>query len=96
MSARTVDVPDLVDYLDHFQRRVLADALAEGTRAYWLRRAEQLEAARPQAGDFHGQTTLEQRREQWRRLTAMAKACRARAQVALLSEVEEVASWHAA
>lgn len=31
---------DQVDaYLEHFQRRVLQDALTEATSAYWLRRA---------------------------------------------------------
>jgi hypothetical protein len=29
----------LHDYVDHFGRRVLQDALQEATKAYWLRRA---------------------------------------------------------
>jgi hypothetical protein len=35
MSART-----LVEHVEHFQHRVMQDALAEATAAYWRRRAE--------------------------------------------------------
>lgn len=31
---------DLAEYVEHFRHRVLQDALAEATSAYWLRRAE--------------------------------------------------------
>lgn len=68
--------------------RVLTDCLNEATRAYWLRRAEQFEAARPRPGDFHGQSTLEDRRRRWRELTAIANACRARAEVSVLDAAE--------
>jgi hypothetical protein len=33
----------VVENVDHFQRRVLMDALREATAAYWLRRAKQFE-----------------------------------------------------
>lgn len=71
----------LGEYLDHFQRRVLQDALAEATAAYWLRRAEDFEAAKPvePPGGF---ANPEQAREQWRRCHETAKACRAAAELA--------------
>jgi hypothetical protein len=84
----------LLDHVDHVQHRVLQDALAEGTRTYWLRRAESFLAARPRPDDFHGQATTEDLRAQWHRLTEIADACRARAEVSLLDdlapEVQEV------
>lgn len=61
------------------QFRVLAEAWLEGHRSHWLRRAEQLEAARPRAGDFHGQATPADLRAAYDRLTAAAMACRQRA-----------------
>jgi hypothetical protein len=33
-----------VDHIDHFQRRVIQDALLDGTAAYWRRRADAFEA----------------------------------------------------
>lgn len=39
MSATLNDLPP--EYVEHFRHRVLQDALAEATAAYWMRRAEQ-------------------------------------------------------
>lgn len=39
MSARP-----LVEHVDHFQHRVMQDALAEATAAYWRKRAADFEA----------------------------------------------------
>lgn len=72
---------DLVDRLDHFQRRVIQDAMAQGTAHYWRRRAQALRDARPRPTDFHGESTLEQRRDRWRRLTQIADACDAHARL---------------
>lgn len=72
--------PDRLD-VEHFTMRLLSDCLAEATRAYWLKRAEQLEAARPTPGDYYGNASREELSERWRRLTEMAEACRARAAV---------------
>jgi hypothetical protein len=69
------------------QHRVIQDALSEATRAYWLRRAETFLAARPRPEDFHGNATTEDLRAQWHRLTAIADACRARAEVSLLDDL---------
>lgn len=35
---------DLSEYVEHFRARVLQDALAEATAAYWTRRADQFAA----------------------------------------------------
>lgn len=34
----------LVEHVEHFQHRVIQDALQEATAAYWLRRAAQFDA----------------------------------------------------
>ncbi|GAB3267347.1 hypothetical protein GCM10027425_33880 [Alteromonas gracilis] len=67
--------------LDRFAIDLLADSLAGGERIYWERRAEQFEQARPRVGDYPGRTTLEERRQHYRDLTEVAKACRARATI---------------
>ncbi len=74
----------LVEHVEHFQRRLIADALAEATSDYWGRRAEAFEWARPSLADFPGGATLDQRRAKWRELTEVATACRNRAAVSLL------------
>lgn len=74
--------------LDHFVMRLLTDALNEATRGYWEQRAEDFLNARPKIGDFHGEATPEQLRERWHRLTAIANACSARAQVAPLDGID--------
>lgn len=68
-------------HLEHFRRRVLTDALLEGTCAYWIRRAEAFENAAPRAGDRPGQATEADLDEQAHRLTATAIACRQHAQI---------------
>src|SRR3954454_12283482 len=55
LEAITVTLPG--DDLGHFQARVLQDAVAEATAAYWLHRAEQFDAARPQPRDYAGKAT---------------------------------------
>lgn len=71
----------LGEYLDHFTRRILQDALAEATAAYWLRRAADFDAAKPikPPGGFKNP---EQAREQWRRCHEAAEACRHAAELA--------------
>jgi hypothetical protein len=78
---------DLIEHIDHFQHRVVQDALQDATAAYWRRRADTFDAARPRAGDYFGRATREQVREQDARLAAAARACRARADVLSRSEV---------
>lgn len=69
-----MNLPD--DYLEQFTLRMLQDALAQGTRTYWERRAAVLEAARPRLGEFHGKATREALNARHARLTADALECR--------------------
>lgn len=81
-------IPDTLEqYVEHFRARVLQDALNEATASYWIGRAEAFEAARPRPGDFTGNATRDDLREQWNRLTETANACRARARVSLLVDL---------
>jgi hypothetical protein len=75
--------------LEHFQYRLVRDAINEASAAYWLRRADEFEAARPQIGDFHGSASRENLRSRFERLTAIAEACRNRSRVCELTEVED-------
>lgn len=87
-------------YLAHFRARVLQDALTEATAGYWRRRAEQFENARPRRGDDTHRGAAPQLQtsalaEAHARCTAVAQACRHRADVAqvravLNPEVEHV------
>lgn len=79
-----VSPDDFLEYLAHFQQRVVNDAMLEASAAYWNRRAEQFEAAKPTATDFMGEADLERRRAQWRRAHEAAKACRSKAELALI------------
>jgi hypothetical protein len=71
-----------------FAWRVTQDAWAEATQAYWERRAQQLEAARPRAGDFAGKAGRAGQIAAWNRLTEAATACRARGRSRDLSDLD--------
>lgn len=73
--------------LDHFVMRLLTDALNEATRTYWEKRAADFRNARPRLDEHYGNATLEQVRDQWHRLTEIANACSARAQLAPLDDI---------
>jgi hypothetical protein len=75
-------------FVEHFRARVLQDALNEATASYWLRRARQFEAARPEPDEFHGEATRLQLRAKWYELTEAAEACRHRAAVSLVVQDE--------
>ena len=79
----TTDLAPIVDHLDHFQRRVIQDALADASSAYWTRRAEVWEWVRGRPGDYHGRSTPEDRAARDRRCDEAAQACLARAAVSL-------------
>ena len=68
-------------YLEDFARRVIQDALAEATAAYWMRRADQLENARPRPGEFHGNASAEELNARDERLAALAENCRHHAEL---------------
>lgn len=74
----------LREHVENFRRRVLQDALLEAEAAYWLRRAEAFEAARPRPGEYVGQATPLELAARDDRLVTTALACRRRAQLALL------------
>lgn len=78
----------LIEYVEHFQKRVVQDALAEATAAYWHRRANQFEAVLPRPGDFTGDATPEQLEARHRRITECVQACRHRAAVSLIGGEE--------
>ncbi|WP_344004811.1 hypothetical protein [Nocardioides lentus] len=80
------DAAEVDAYVAHFQARVVQDAMREATASYWRRRAQTFRDARARPGDFLGDSTIEQRRARWCRLTEIAKACEARAQVALIRD----------
>jgi hypothetical protein len=76
--------------LAHFAGRVLQDALSEATAQYWMHRAYQFQQAAPRPGDFHGNTTVEELRQQWRECMATAQACLRHAQLLRDSAPEEI------
>lgn len=75
-----------VDHIDHFQRRVMQDALLDGTAVYWRRRADTFEWARPRPGDYLGRATADEVAARDARLAEAAEACRKRGAVALVDE----------
>ena len=76
--------------LDHFRARILQDALTEATAAYWLRRADQLEAAAPQRSDYRGNASPEQLTDAWVRCMTTAAACRRHAELITQGQPEEI------
>lgn len=67
-------MPDLDEWLDHFQQRVLQDAFTQAWPEYWLRRAEEFERARSTPFDRTGDPEAEAERDA--RLAETAQACR--------------------
>jgi hypothetical protein len=78
--------------LEHFAHRVIQDALAEATSRYWQRRARAFDQAHHGRHDFLGRTTPEQRSAHDAEMTAIATACRHRADLAPFQVVDEVAA----
>lgn len=76
--------------IEHFRARVLMDCLLQATSEYWLRRAEDFEAALPRPGDYPGQATPEERTQRMARNAQTAINCRRHA--ALLAEQTEIAA----
>ena len=85
------------EYLEHFQMRVIQDAISSAHAEQLIRRAEQFEAARPKPGDFHGQATRDELSRRWRELTSIADALRAKAElVGGRAPHRDAESWEAA
>jgi hypothetical protein len=76
--------------IDHFRARILQDALTEATAAYWLRRAEQFEAAAPQPTDYNGHATEEELAKAWVQCKTAAITCRRHAELISQGRPEEI------
>ena len=61
--------------IEHFQARVLQDALTEATAQYWVHRAHQFQQAAPRLDEYRGQATSEQLTERWIECMATMQAC---------------------
>lgn len=81
-------VPMPADYLEQITLRMLGDALATATKAYWERRAAVLDDARPRPGEFHGKATREQLSARWSRLTEAARQCRIHAELMAHADID--------
>lgn len=75
--------------LGPFARRVGEEALTTAMPAFWERRAEQLDEARPRRSDFNGRASSAELAERDRRLAEQAAACRAHAEVLRMFPDEE-------
>lgn len=80
------DSDALAGHVEHFQRRVLQDAMTDATAAYWRRRADTFEWARPRPGDHLGTAGATGARTIDARLVEARDACYARAAVSLVQE----------
>lgn len=81
---------------DRFLRDLLADCMASALAHQWRDRANVIRAARPREGDYLGQSTVEAQRERWRRMTAIAAACDAKATLVakdMFPEVDDAPIW---
>lgn len=67
--------------LARFGVRMIEDAMSAAAPHVWLRRAEQLEDARPRPGDFQGRATAADLAERDQRLAGSAEVCRLKADV---------------
>jgi hypothetical protein len=85
MATAKINIAKLVEHVDHFQRRVMEDAINEASAIYWSKRAETFEAARPRPGDFTGRASHVDLAARDRELSEVATACRNRAQLAPIS-----------
>ena len=69
------------DWWPHMAQRFIQDLIVEATPAVWLRRADDMEAARPRPTDWPGHATPEQLAELDRRNAATAAECRIHAAI---------------
>lgn len=86
-AATSTRVARATDQVTHFQARVVVEALLDGWSVHNERQARRWESSRPRPEDFLGGSTVENQRERWRRMTAVASAYRNRASIAPLHEL---------
>ena len=79
-------VIDLTEHVDNFRRRTLVDALQEAESSYWITRSAAFLAARSKPGEFTGKASRADLAARDVRLEAVARACRARAELAPLQD----------
>lgn len=77
------------DRADRIVRAALLDAMLDGERRFWQRRADVLDQAKPRPGDFHGRADRDDLRARWHELDQAARACRARAHVAPVEHIRQ-------
>jgi hypothetical protein len=82
IKAAAVSVEQTADNLTQLQRRLVLEAVETAEAWWWLRRAEEYEAARPRPEEFHGRASRADLSRRWCDLTELAQACRARAAMA--------------
>lgn len=75
--------------IDRFVRDMLTEVLLAADSQWWRAKAEEMEAAAPRPGEYHGRATREELREAWRRCHAAAEACRLRARVSHYDSARE-------
>lgn len=89
LSVNNGDPLKIPERVDRFLHDALTEVFLSAERAWWLRRAEDFERAKPRLGDNFGRLTREEVRAQWHRLDELARACRARAQVSPVDDIRE-------
>lgn len=86
ISSDTLSLPQRID---NFLQDALTEIMLTAERAWWLRRAEDFERAKPVPGEYVGGASHADLRAQWLRLDRMARACRARASVSPFEDIRE-------
>ena len=88
-NANIRDTSILPRGVDNFLHDALTEVFLAAERAWWIKRSEDFLNARPRPGQFHGLATRAELNAQWQRLTAMADACRARAEFSPVDHIRE-------
>lgn len=84
------DADHIVNRVNHFQWRVIQDALSSATATFWRKRAEQLEAARPTPGDYFGRAISGEVAIRDQRLARQAQNCRDHATIVEFQDFREI------
>lgn len=78
---------NISEHLARLEHDIILDALRTATAAYWTRRADEFEAAKPRPDEHRGNADADTLKAAWRRCDDAARACRARAKVAPFEDV---------
>lgn len=77
----------VVTHIEHFQHRVIQDAIKDAHAGYWRHRARTFQWARPRPGDFVGLATPDELAARDAALVEIIDACMARAHTSVLGVV---------